>query len=77
MMGLPCLRREGAFFAAWDRGTGALLVKLAPTRVDELLAAGPFAPAGRRFRQWSRCRCSGSGAGPGCFTKRWSSRAGR
>ena len=55
MMGLPCLRREGAFFAAWDRGTGALLVKLAPTRVDELLAAGaaePFAPAGRRFRQW-------------------------
>jgi hypothetical protein len=33
-----------------------LPVKLAPTRVDELLAAGaaqPFAPAGRRFRQWA------------------------
>lgn len=56
MMGLPCLRRGGAFFAAWDRGTGALLVKLSPTRVDELLATGcaePFAPAGRRFRQWA------------------------
>ena len=56
MMGLPCLRREGAFFAARDRGTGALLVELAPSRVDELHAAGaaePFAPAGRRFRQWA------------------------
>ena len=55
MMGLPCLRRKGAFFAAWERGAGALLVKPAPTRVDELLAAGaaePFAPAGRRFRLW-------------------------
>ena len=56
MMGLPCLRREGAFFAALDRRTGALLVKLSRARVDELLetgAADPFAPAGRRFRQWA------------------------
>jgi hypothetical protein len=32
------------------------LVKPAPARVDELLATGaaePFAPAGRRFRQWA------------------------
>jgi hypothetical protein len=56
MMGLPCLRRDGVFFAALDRRTGALLVKLSPARVEELInvgAAEPFAPAGRRFRQWA------------------------
>jgi uncharacterized protein YndB with AHSA1/START domain len=56
MMGLPCLRRAGAFFAGWDRHTGALLVKLSRARVDELLGSGatePFAPAGRRFQQWA------------------------
>lgn len=49
MMGLPCLRVDGAFFASWDRNTGALLVKLPAARVDELVAAGraePFAPIG-------------------------------
>ena len=56
MMGLPCLRQDGAFFAALDRTTGALLVKLPRERVDGLLGSGaaePFAPAGRRFRQWA------------------------
>ena len=56
MMGLPCLRWNGAFFASCDRRTGDLLVKLAESRVDELVAAGraePFAPAGRRFREWA------------------------
>lgn len=56
MMGLPCLRWNGAFFASCDRRTGDLLVKLAETRVDELVAserAHPFAPAGRRFREWA------------------------
>ena len=56
MMGLPCLRLSGAFFAAWDRRTGDLLVKLAAARVTDLVDAGhahPFAPAGRRFRQWA------------------------
>ena len=38
MMGLPCLRWNGAFFASCDRRTGDLLVKLAETRVDELVA---------------------------------------
>src|SRR5262249_7496937 len=28
MMGLPCLRRSGAFFASYDRRTGNLVVKL-------------------------------------------------
>ena len=56
MMGLPCLRRDGAFFAACDRRTGDLLVKLTQERVATLVAAGrahPFAPAGRRFRRWA------------------------
>jgi hypothetical protein len=56
MMGLPCLRVHGAFFASCDRRTGDLLVKLPAARVDELVAADrahPFAPAGRRFREWA------------------------
>jgi len=56
MMGLPCLRRAGAFFASYDRRTGNLVVKLAEARVADLIEAGeaePFAPTGRRFRQWA------------------------
>jgi hypothetical protein len=55
-LGLPCVRVDGQFFASWDRGTGALVVKLPESRVDELVEAGraePFAPAGRRFREWA------------------------
>ena len=54
MMGLPCLRIHGSFFASCDRRTGDLLVKLPEQRVDELVADGrahAFAPAGRRFRR--------------------------
>lgn len=56
MMGLPCVRVNGAFFASFDRRTGDLLVKLSETRVDALVGAQvahPFAPAGRRFREWA------------------------
>lgn len=56
MMGFPCLRVDGRFFASFDRTTGALVVKLPAVRVDELIAQGraePFAPAGRRFREWA------------------------
>ncbi|AGB22950.1 hypothetical protein Mycsm_02615 [Mycobacterium sp. JS623] len=56
MMGLPCLRCDGQFFGCLDRRSGELVVKLAQTRVDKLVGAGharPFAPAGRRFRQWA------------------------
>lgn len=56
MMGLPCLRIQGAFFASCDRRNGDLLVKLPEARVDELVAAErahAFAPAGRRFREWA------------------------
>jgi hypothetical protein len=55
MMGRPCVRLDGRFFASLDRRTGALLVKLPAARVGELIADGvgePFAPAGRVFRQW-------------------------
>lgn len=56
MMGLPCLRTSGAFFASHDTRTGRLLVKLPASRVQELIADGaaqPFAPAGRTFREWA------------------------
>ena len=55
MMGLPCLRVSGAFFAACDHRTGDLIVKLPRHRVQQLIAADtgkPFAPAGRTFREW-------------------------
>ena len=55
MMGFPCLRVDGAFFASCDHRTGDLVVKLSPTRVEKLITAGDgkaFAPAGRVFRQW-------------------------
>jgi hypothetical protein len=56
MMGFPCLRVDGAYFASCDHRTGDLVVKLPADRVDELIASGrarPFIPAGRRFREWA------------------------
>jgi hypothetical protein len=56
MMGLPCLRVNGLFFASFDRRTKHLLVKLSAARVDQLISSGaasPFAPARRRFREWA------------------------
>jgi hypothetical protein len=56
MMGLPCLRASGRFFASFDRRNTALLVKLPAARVSELIEsdeAAPFAPAGRAFREWA------------------------
>ena len=56
MMGYPCLRANGAFFACVERTTGHLIVKLPAFRVDELVATGqalPFAPNGRTFREWA------------------------
>jgi hypothetical protein len=55
MMGLPCVRFDGRFFASLDRRSGALLVKLPAQRVRQLIDSGcgqPFAPAGRTFREW-------------------------
>ncbi len=56
MMGYPCLRLHGDFFACLDRRTGALVVKLDEEQVGALVAAGraeDFAPNGRRFREWA------------------------
>jgi hypothetical protein len=66
MMGLPCVRLDGRFFASLDRRTGALRVKLSSERVRQLIDAGhgqPFAPAGRTFREWSRSRSRTAAAG--------------
>jgi hypothetical protein len=57
MMGFPCLRLDGDFFACCDRHTGDLVVKLNEPRVTALVEAGtaePFAPSGRPFREWAR-----------------------
>src|SRR5262245_31275136 len=56
MMGYPCLRNNGAFFACVERSTGNLIVKLPKQRVAGLVASGcalPFAPNGRTFREWA------------------------
>jgi hypothetical protein len=59
MMGYPCVRRTGRFFASFDPRAEALVVKLPQGRVAELLADGtgaPFAPNGRVFREWVTIR---------------------
>lgn len=56
MMGFPCLRVDGTFFASLDHRSGDLVVKLPAARVDELIDEGvglPFAPNGRRFKEWT------------------------
>jgi hypothetical protein len=56
MMGYPCLRTEGKFFASLEKNSGNLIVKLPAQRVNELIDLGqahPFAPNGRVFREWA------------------------
>ena len=55
MMGYPCLRVNGRFFACVERTTGNLVVKLPADRVTDLVSSGlgiSFAPNGRVFREW-------------------------
>ena len=55
MMGFPCLRLDGDFFASCDPHTGNLIIKLDAARATELIESGraqAFAPNGRRFREW-------------------------
>ncbi|MBZ0263034.1 TfoX/Sxy family protein [bacterium] len=55
MMGFPCLRYNGNFFACQHHKTDDLIVKLDASRVTELIEHGtgePFSPNGRVFREW-------------------------
>ena len=55
MMGSPCLRSDGYFYATVHRKTKELIVKLPKERVDELIEQGvgeEFKPAGKVFREW-------------------------
>jgi TfoX N-terminal domain len=55
MMGYPCVRRAGRFFASFDTAAEALVVKLPRQRVADVIADGTgeaFAPNGRVFREW-------------------------
>lgn len=55
MMGFPCLRCSGRYFASIDKDGTGLIVKLSRARVQALIAEGigaPFSPAGRVFREW-------------------------
>lgn len=68
MMGFPCLRVHGGFFAAYDRKRGHLVVKLPADRVVALVQGGgavPFAPAGRTFREWAAIPASDGDRWPG------------
>ena len=57
MMGHPCLRINGDFFASMERNTGDLIGEASGHhRSNEMIEAGtaePFAPAGRRFKEWA------------------------
>jgi hypothetical protein len=47
VMGYPCLRLHGDFFACWDQATNQLVVKLDHNTVEALINNGdglPFAP---------------------------------
>ncbi|MFT5143131.1 MAG: hypothetical protein ACI80V_003703 [Rhodothermales bacterium] len=55
MMGFPCLRTHGDFFASMEPSTGHLVVKLASGRVQQMIADGEgyeFKPSGKRFKEW-------------------------
>ncbi len=55
MMGYPCVRRAGRFFASYDPRAKALVVKVPRERVAELTTDGTgeqFALNGRVFREW-------------------------
>lgn len=55
IMGFPCLRISGDFFASVEHKGTRLVVKLPKERVKALIAEGlgePFAPGGRVFKEW-------------------------
>jgi hypothetical protein len=78
MMGYPCLRSDGAFFACVERATGHLIVKLPARRVAALVAVGRPCPSrltaapsanGPRFGRRPRRMAGAAGRSPGIH--RW------
>jgi len=68
MMGFPCLRINGDYFASSDHKTGDLIIKLAADRVEELIEAGTghsFAPNGDAFASGYCSRIVTPNVGPG------------
>lgn len=67
MMGFPCLRLHGDFFASFDRHHDTLVVKLDRAAVAAIVADGrgqPFAPNGRQFREWVSIPAASSASWP-------------
>ena len=55
MMGSPCLRYKGEFFAMMFDREQSLIIKVAPERVNELIAQGvgnEFNFTKKRFKEW-------------------------
>ena len=55
MMKTPCLRYKGAFLAMMFDKENALIIKVAPERVNELIASGhglAFNFTKKRFKEW-------------------------
>lgn len=55
LMGFPCVRVHGEFFAMPKHDTGELVCKLPRERVAELVADGvgqPFGPGKKVFKEW-------------------------
>ena len=55
MMGTPCLRYQGEFIAMMFEREDSLIIKVAATRVDEIISAGQgseFKFTKKRFKEW-------------------------
>ena len=55
MMNSPCLRYQGTFMAMMFTQQDALIVKVSPQRVDEIIATGEglaFNLTGKKFKEW-------------------------
>lgn len=55
MMKKPCLRYQGNFMAMMFEKENALIIKVAPERVDELIGQGiglPFNFTKKQFKEW-------------------------
>lgn len=55
MMKTPCLRYQGSFLAMMFEKEDAMIIKVAPERVNELIASGhgmEFNFTKKRFKEW-------------------------